>query len=223
MRASGEDHDLTHATRVVDAPSRDRTDRRHPVTGDPMSFQAYLDAVETKTDVPLASSSTKPGSRASARRRRPARSSPGSRTDYDLGRGHGMALVHVIKKGPKIDAKHVGTSGPTATRRTSCGSTARPQPADWGTSVKPRADDLLRRTSARSVRTVTRLDEHGSTATPPESLLGVVRGLDVDDVPVIERRPRADRGRQGPRPSRSVRRRPSRPPRSLRCSTNARR
>jgi hypothetical protein len=29
-----------------------------------------------------------------------------------LGRGHGMALVHVIKKGPAIDSKHVGSGGP---------------------------------------------------------------------------------------------------------------
>lgn len=33
------------------------------------------------------------------------------KTDYDLGHGHGMALVHVIKKGPQIDSRHVGTSG----------------------------------------------------------------------------------------------------------------
>jgi hypothetical protein len=33
------------------------------------------------------------------------------KTDYGLGRGHGMALVHVIKKGPQIDKKHVGTTG----------------------------------------------------------------------------------------------------------------
>ena len=31
---------------------------------------------------------------------------------HGLGRGHGMAIVHVIKKGPKIDASHVGTTGP---------------------------------------------------------------------------------------------------------------
>lgn len=31
--------------------------------------------------------------------------------DFDLGRGHGMALVHVIKNGPKIAAEHVGSSG----------------------------------------------------------------------------------------------------------------
>jgi hypothetical protein len=30
--------------------------------------------------------------------------------EYGLGRGHAMALVHVIKTGPEIDAKHVGTT-----------------------------------------------------------------------------------------------------------------
>ena len=33
------------------------------------------------------------------------------KADYDLGRGHAMALVHVIKKGPQIDAKHVDSGG----------------------------------------------------------------------------------------------------------------
>ena len=33
------------------------------------------------------------------------------KTDYDLGRGHGMALYHVLKNGPQISEKHVGTSG----------------------------------------------------------------------------------------------------------------
>ncbi|WP_426593717.1 DUF4287 domain-containing protein [Cellulomonas sp. McL0617] len=31
--------------------------------------------------------------------------------DYGLGRGHAMALVHVIQKGPAISSKHVGTDG----------------------------------------------------------------------------------------------------------------
>ncbi len=31
--------------------------------------------------------------------------------DLGLGRGHGMALVHVIKNGPEIGDKHVGTAG----------------------------------------------------------------------------------------------------------------
>lgn len=31
--------------------------------------------------------------------------------DFGLGHGHGMAIVHVIKKGAKISDKHVGASG----------------------------------------------------------------------------------------------------------------
>lgn len=31
--------------------------------------------------------------------------------DLGLGRGHGMALVHVIKNGPEISDKHVGSTG----------------------------------------------------------------------------------------------------------------
>ncbi|MCW2816313.1 MAG: hypothetical protein JWN84_3768 [Nocardioides sp.] len=31
--------------------------------------------------------------------------------DFGIGRGHGMALVHVIKNGPQISDKHVGTDG----------------------------------------------------------------------------------------------------------------
>lgn len=31
--------------------------------------------------------------------------------EFDLGRGHGMALVHVIKNGPGIDDTHLGTTG----------------------------------------------------------------------------------------------------------------
>lgn len=76
-----------------------------------MSFQAYLDAVETKTGltprqlVDLAhergfDASTKAGPILAW-----------LAEDYGLGRGHGMAMVHVITKGPTIDSKHVGTTG----------------------------------------------------------------------------------------------------------------
>jgi hypothetical protein len=77
-----------------------------------MSFQAYLDAVEDKTGltprqlVEIAESkgfddpSVKAGTILEW-----------LKADYDLGRGHGMALVHVIKKGPQIDSKHVGSDG----------------------------------------------------------------------------------------------------------------
>ncbi|GCD21478.1 DUF4287 domain-containing protein [Cellulomonas sp. H30R-01] len=76
-----------------------------------MSFQAYLDAVEDKTGLTprqLLEQATARGY------------GPGTKAgeilawladDYGLGRGHGMAMVHVITKGPSISQKHVGTSG----------------------------------------------------------------------------------------------------------------
>lgn len=76
-----------------------------------MSFQAYLDTIESKTGLTprqLVDKATERGF------------GPGTKAgpiltwlkdEYDLGRGHGMALVHVITKGPEIDPKHVGTGG----------------------------------------------------------------------------------------------------------------
>jgi len=78
-----------------------------------MSFQAYLDNIEDKTGltprrfIELAQErgfddpATKAGEILAW-----------LKDDYGLGRGHGMALVHVIKKGPQIDATHVGSTGP---------------------------------------------------------------------------------------------------------------
>jgi len=77
-----------------------------------MSFQAYLDNIEAKTGLTprrfvelakergLDSPDTKAGAIVDW-----------LKADYGLGRGHAMALVHVIKKGPVIDAAHVGTDG----------------------------------------------------------------------------------------------------------------
>lgn len=77
-----------------------------------MSFQAYLDAIETKTgltprvllDIAISKGFDDPDIKAGV-------ILDWLKADYDLGRGHGMALVHVIKKGPQIDTKHVGTTG----------------------------------------------------------------------------------------------------------------
>lgn len=77
-----------------------------------MSFQAYLDAVEKKTGLTprqlIAVASEKgldaPGTKAGAILEWLA-------ADYGLGRGHGMAIVHVIQKGATIGDKHVGTTG----------------------------------------------------------------------------------------------------------------
>ena len=74
-----------------------------------MTFQAYLDNIEDKTGltprqfVDLATDKGfGPGTKA-------GEIVAWLADDYGLGRGHAMALVHVITKGPQISAKHVGT------------------------------------------------------------------------------------------------------------------
>ena len=77
-----------------------------------MSFQAYLDAIEKKTgrtprellDEAIERGYDQPGVKAGEIVQWLA-------DDYGLGRGHAMALVHVITKGPTISSKHVGTDG----------------------------------------------------------------------------------------------------------------
>jgi len=77
-----------------------------------MSFQAYLDTIEDKTGL------TPRQFIALAHER--GYDAPDVKAgviidwlkvDHGLGRGHAMALVHVIKNGPKIDSKHVGSTG----------------------------------------------------------------------------------------------------------------
>lgn len=77
-----------------------------------MSFQAYLDAVEKKTGLTpreLIELARKKGF-----------DDPAVKTgvilewlknDYELGRGHGMAIVHIVKNGARISDKHVGSEG----------------------------------------------------------------------------------------------------------------
>ena len=76
-----------------------------------MSFQAYLDNIEGKTGLTPRQFIEQAAEKGFG---------PGSKSgeivawlaeDYALGRGHAMALVHVITKGPKIDAKHVNSGG----------------------------------------------------------------------------------------------------------------
>lgn len=75
-----------------------------------MSFQAYLDAIEDKTGLTprelIAIAHDKgldqPGVKA-------GEILAWLKDDYELGRGHGMALVTVIQKGATITDKFVGT------------------------------------------------------------------------------------------------------------------
>ena len=74
-----------------------------------MSFQAYLDAVEEKTGLTPRQLITAAHSKGFDESTKAGPILAWLKEDYDLGRGHGMAIVHVITKGPRIDAKHVGT------------------------------------------------------------------------------------------------------------------
>ena len=74
-----------------------------------MTFQAYLDNIEDKTGltprqfIELATAKGfGPGTKS-------AEIVAWLGEDYGLGRGHAMALVHVITKGDRIDAKHVNS------------------------------------------------------------------------------------------------------------------
>lgn len=77
-----------------------------------MSFQAYLDTIEKKTgltprqlvEIAREKGLDQPGIKASE-------ILSWLNEDYGLGRGHGMALVHVIQKGSTISSKHVGSDG----------------------------------------------------------------------------------------------------------------
>ena len=75
-----------------------------------MSFQAYLDNIEEKTGktpndfIALARDRgfTDPKTKAGV-------ILEWLKTDFEIGRGHGMALVHVIQRGAQISDKHVAT------------------------------------------------------------------------------------------------------------------
>ena len=76
-----------------------------------MSFQAYLDAAEAKTGKTPRALVDEAHARGFDASTKAGEILKWLKTDYELGRGRGMALVHVIKNGPTISEKHVGTDG----------------------------------------------------------------------------------------------------------------
>lgn len=76
-----------------------------------MSFQAYLDNIESKTGVTPQQFIDMAKSKGFGKDTKANEIVQWLADDYDLGRGHAMALVHVIKNGAKISDKHVGSSG----------------------------------------------------------------------------------------------------------------
>ncbi len=76
-----------------------------------MSFQAYLDAIEKKTGKTPRELVDEASSRGFGAETKAGEIVAWLKDDYDLGRGHAMALVHVVKNGPQISDKHVATTG----------------------------------------------------------------------------------------------------------------
>lgn len=77
-----------------------------------MSFQAYLDNIEQKTGkTPLEFMELAKSKGYNEPAVKAGEIITWLKEDFDLGHGHAMALVHVIKKGSEINSKHVGDGG----------------------------------------------------------------------------------------------------------------
>lgn len=76
-----------------------------------MSFQAYLDTVEKKTGLTPRQLLDLATERGFGPETKATPIIEWLKDDYGLGRGHAMAMVHVITKGDQISSKHVGTGG----------------------------------------------------------------------------------------------------------------
>jgi Domain of unknown function (DUF4287) len=86
--------------------------REHaPTEEEVMSFQAYLDAVEDKTGLTPRELVMLAHERGFGPETKSGDIVNWLKQDYDLGRGHAMAIVHVIKNGAEISDKHVGSTG----------------------------------------------------------------------------------------------------------------
>ncbi|GAA3817426.1 DUF4287 domain-containing protein [Cellulomonas soli] len=77
-----------------------------------MSFQAYLDTIEDKTGLtPRQLLAIAHNKGLDAPTAKAGDVVTWFKDDYGLGRGHAMAMWHVISNGPGIGTKHVGSTG----------------------------------------------------------------------------------------------------------------
>lgn len=74
-----------------------------------MSFQAYLDNIEDKTGVTPQQFIDKATAKGFDNTTKAGDILQWLADDYGLGRGHGMAIVHIIKHGAVISDKHVNS------------------------------------------------------------------------------------------------------------------
>ena len=76
-----------------------------------MSYQAYLDAIETKPGKTPQQLLDEAASRGYTAQTKSTEVLAWLKDDYDIGRGHAMALYGVLKNGPTVPEKHVGSTG----------------------------------------------------------------------------------------------------------------
>jgi hypothetical protein len=76
-----------------------------------MSYQAYLDAIEAKTGKTPQQLLDEAKSRGYGPETKASVVVDRLKEEYGVGRGHAMALYGVLKNGPIVPEKHVGSSG----------------------------------------------------------------------------------------------------------------
>jgi hypothetical protein len=76
-----------------------------------MSFQAYLDTIEDRTGLTPRELLAQAEERGFGPTSKAGDVAAWLKDEHGIGRGHAMAFVHVLKNGPTISDKHVGTTG----------------------------------------------------------------------------------------------------------------
>lgn len=76
-----------------------------------MSFQAYLDNIEIKTGKTPQELINESALKGFSKNTKASEILLWLSDEYGLGKGHGMAIVHIIRHGAKISDKHVNSGG----------------------------------------------------------------------------------------------------------------